>query len=113
MKSFEVWKESQIYEYLEAGNGAAPGVKKEIKNFNSLPPEEKKELPLLEFLIGPSTQPYKMSTEDANYTENATGKQRCGNCKFAYEQVASGKTICSMMRGDICVKNGWCRLWKE
>jgi hypothetical protein len=114
MKSYNEWllEQKTVYEYPNAGEGAAPGVKKEIENFNKMPPEDKQDKPLLEFLIGPSTQPYKMSKEDANYVDKTNGSQTCGNCEYAYKQVATGKLICSMMRGEI-KSEGWCRLWDE
>lgn len=116
MKSYGEWfdeKSKEPFQYPKAGKKARPGVKKEIELYHKLPPEEKVENVLLWWLLGSTTQDYKIAKQDALYTEESTVKdQRCGNCAFAYTHVVSGKTICSVMRGQIKSK-GWCRLWEK
>jgi len=39
------------------------------------------------------------------------GKQKCGNCEFAYKKVVRDQFICSKIAGDIRPE-AWCKLWK-
>ena len=93
-----------MYEYPKAGTHAPPEVRAAIHRWRTrVPPSIKKRIPLLYWLLGDSTMPYKMSKPDAKYGP-APARYRgqiCGNCRFA----------CSQMEGRI--KLGlWCRLWK-
>ena len=116
MKSYGEYmdeKSSEPFDYPKAGKHAHPGVKKDIEQYNTLPPEEKAKNPLLWWILGSTTQDYKMSKKDALYTEESETKgQKCSNCKFAYQHVASGRYICSMMRGNI-KPEAWCRLYEK
>jgi hypothetical protein len=116
MKSYGEWiddKSEEPFKYPKAGQNAPAGVKQEIENYNKLPPEKKVELPLLWWLLGSTTQDYKMSKKDALYTEESkTKNQKCGNCKYAYKHLVSDIHICSVMRGQI-EPEGWCRLWEK
>lgn len=116
MKSYGEWideKSEEPFQYPKAGKKAPPGVKMEIKSYQKLPPEEKAETPLLWWLLGSTTQDYKMSKQDALYTEKSeTDSEKCGNCKYAYMHLASGIKICSVMRGQI-KEEAWCRLWEK
>jgi hypothetical protein len=67
-------------------------------------------MPLLYFLLGSGTPPFKMSKEDSAYQGRQVGKQRCDNCSSAYQNVVSGDFICSQVEGAI-VPKAWCRLW--
>ncbi len=102
-----------MHEYPDAGHNAPPEVQEAIARFHSLPPESKERLPLLYFLLGAGTPPYKMSKEDAQYAEQTpVPGQTCDNCEFAYKKVVRDQFICSKMRGDIAPK-AWCKLWYE
>ena len=115
MKSYGEWfdeKSVEPFKYPKAGKDAPPGVKKEVENFNKLPPEEKAKQSMLWWLLGSTTQEYKMSKQDALYAEESKTKgQKCSNCRFAYVHVVTGKRICSAMRGQI-KPDAWCRLWE-
>lgn len=100
------------YEYLEAGKNSRPGVKKEIEKWKKLPAKKRTEIPLLYWLLGSGTPPYKMSKKDSNYRDNPKGKQKCVNCSFIYHRIASDNYICSQISGKIS-PNGWCRLWES
>jgi hypothetical protein len=100
------------FQYPKAGKNAQPGINKDIETYKKLPPEEKAKTPLLWWLLGSTTQDYKMSKKDALYTEESkTAGQKCSNCRFAYQHITSGRYICSMMRGNI-EPGAWCRLWE-
>jgi len=116
MKSYGEWideKTEEPFRYAKAGDKAQPGIKKDIEAFHKLPPEEKAKTSLLWWLLGSTTQDYKMSKKDALYTEKSKVKnQKCSNCRFAYIHVVSGIHICSNMRGQI-KPEAWCRLWEK
>ena len=99
------------FKYSNAGKNAPPGVKTSINMFHKLPVDDKKELPLLYYILGSGTPDYKMSKVDSDYTNKSTGEQNCGNCEFAYKKVKTGKYICSQISGKIEL-GGWCRLWE-
>ena len=115
MKSYGEWmddKSEEPFQYKQAGKKAQSGIKKDIKEFHKLPPEEKAKKSMLWWLLGSTTQDYKMSKKDALYTEESKVKeQKCGNCVFSYQHTVSGKHICSDMRGQI-KPECWCRLWE-
>lgn len=98
-------------QYPDAGVNASPEINKKIEDFRNLSDEEKNQTPLLYYILGDGTPPYKMEPRDANYTDNATGEQTCGSCEFSYQKVATGNHICSQIRGGIQLR-GWCKLWK-
>ena len=99
--------------YPDAGLKAPAGVKREIKKFRQMPETRYKvKRPLLFHLLGSGTQPYKMTKRDSDYTDESivTG-ETCGNCKSSYLQVATGRILCSQIRGRIKLE-GWCRLFQ-
>lgn len=102
------------YEYPRAGRNAPPGVQAEIERFRRLPLAservEKGQVPLLYFILGSGPNPYKMSRVDAAHQGKPVGKQRCGNCSSAYQNVVRGDFTCSQIEGQIKL-NDWCRLW--
>lgn len=112
MRSYEEWRTKDENQYPDAGKNAQPEVKKAIERFRKLPAEERSKKPLLYWLMGTGTQPYKMSKEDSQYTDKTHGKQRCDNCVFAFKNVVSGKYICSQIQEEI-KPAGWCNLWEE
>lgn len=68
--------------------------------------------PLLYWLLQTGTPAYKMSKEESNYTNEAQDpRYSCATCEFLYTETASGKHICSQIRGEV-EPEGWCKLWK-
>lgn len=101
------------FEYEKAGENAQPGVKHDIETWRELPDRVKDRVPLLYYLLGSGTPPYKMSKTDSLYVdESTTENQTCANCEFAYKKVVRDRYICSQIRGPIKPK-GWCKLWKK
>ena len=98
----------ELKDYPKAGENAQPEIKTAIKRWHEL--KDKPDEPLLYWLLGSGTPPYKMSKKDSEYGEERKG-QRCGNCKFAYKKVIKDRIICSQISGEIKPEM-WCRLWK-
>lgn len=99
------------YRYPEAAEIAPPEVQKAVKRFRRLPFVQKENTPLLYWLLGDGTPPYKMDPVDADYVGlSAVPGQTCGNCEFAFAHVGTGTVICSQIRDPIRLE-GWCRLW--
>lgn len=101
------------YEYPDAPAEDAPDeVKEAVERWREEVPEEVKEQePLLYYLLGSGTPPYKMDKDDAEYIHEPQGIQRCANCEYGYIEAESGEMICSQIRGQVRA-NHWCRLWK-
>jgi len=90
---------------------AQPEVKDAVRRFREeVDTEEKENEPLLYWLLGSGTPPYKMEKADADYDVEPYEGQKCANCEFYYEGV-DGQGVCSQVRGDIG-REHWCRLWK-
>ena len=101
-----------MYEYPRAGKNAPEGVRKTIEEFRQLPEEERARRPLLYYLLGDGTPPYKMSKEDSDYSDKTPlESQTCENCEFLYLKPYKNKYICSKIAGEI-VPAGWCKLWE-
>ena len=98
--------------YGKAGKKAPKGVKREIARYRQMPENKyKRNRPLLFHLLGGGTQPYKMTKEESEYVDKSVIKgQTCGNCKSAYNQVATGRILCSQIQQEIRLA-GYCRLW--
>lgn len=101
-------------EYPDAGirGKAQPEVVEAVERFRSLPARVRAKLPLLYWLLGAGTPPYKMTREDSDYgapPPQAAGHV-CGNCRFAYARVLTGDVICSQIEGRVGWA-AWCRLW--
>ena len=103
--------ERSTHLYPDAGEDAPKEVKRAIDRFRRLPIAQRKEQPLLYWLLGEGTPDYKMSKLDSAYQEEPNGKQQCSNCEFAYKKVVRDQFICSQISGDIKPK-AWCKLWK-
>jgi hypothetical protein len=71
---------------------------------------DKTQIPLLYYLLGTGTGPFKMSKQDAAYQSAPVHKQSCRTCSSCYEQVVTSDVICSQIEGAIEL-DGWCRLW--
>lgn len=103
------------YEYPAAGGPEAqPEVRQAVERWRNEemddPDDTRHTTPLLYWLLGSGTPPYKMSKEDAAYQGSPNAGERCADCEYAYEEVATGAVICSQMRGRISL-DGWCRLF--
>jgi len=90
-----------------------PGVKEAIEDWKENTSDSyKKRVPLLYHLLKSGTPPYKMSKEDSEYVDQASGEQKCSNCEYLYQEVATGDYICSQIRGKV-EPEGWCNQWHE
>lgn len=96
--------------YPNAGKLANLNVKFAIQQFRKLPIQERSKKPLLYWLLGSGTPPYKMSKRDSNYIGRSVNGQNCGNCRFTFQRYVNKEFICSQIQGNIEL-NHWCRLW--
>lgn len=109
----KISEELDLFFYPEAGEKAQPEVKSAIERFHTLPYTERRKHPLLFWLLGESTQDYKITKEDSQYVEvSRTPEQYCKNCLFGYIQLARKNIICSQIQGYIKA-DGWCNRWKQ
>ena len=99
-------------QYQEAYNKAPEGTKRMIEAFEKEPKELKAKKPLLYYILGSGTPPYKMGKKESAYVEKASGRQNCGNCIFAFKSVVKKTVICSQIRGTVKLA-GWCKLWER
>ena len=98
------------YIYPKAGVNANLYVKKAIREFRKLPNEVKENKPLLYWLLGSGTPPYKMSKKDSAYQGKPYRGQNCGNCRFTFMRVLNKELICSQIEGNVEIEH-WCKLW--
>lgn len=98
------------YLYPKAGINANKYIKQAIEEFRRLPNKKKQNKPLLYWLLGSGTPPYKMSKKDSKYKRNSYRGQNCGNCRFTFMRVLNKELICSQIEGNIEL-NHWCKLW--
>lgn len=96
--------------YENAGYNANPFVKRAINEFRNLPIEIRRKKPLLYWLLGSGTPPYKMSKKDSNYIGRTVKGQNCGNCRFTFRRYVNNELICSQIQGNVKLDH-WCRLW--
>jgi hypothetical protein len=101
-----------VYEYPDAGKFAPPEVQEAIERFRALPEREKRNLPVLWFLLGSSTQEFKMDPSDAEYQTSPRQGHDCANCDFGYRSLRWGVLVCSQIAGTI-EPQGWCKLWER
>lgn len=102
------------YEYPRAaGPKAQPEVQEAVERYREEVSEEEKERrPLLYWLLGSGTPPYKMGKEESEYVDETSQAQKCANCRFAYQKVIDSKRfICSQIDGFI-KPAGTCKLWR-
>lgn len=98
--------------YPQAGANAQPEVQAAIGRFRQLPDMERAQLPLLYWLIGSGTMPYKMSKTDAQYVDpSPSPSHKCENCRHSWASVKHGFHICDLMRGHIR-GSAVCALWE-
>lgn len=98
------------YLYPRAGVNAPPMVKQAIEQFRNLPNQVKEEKPLLYWLLGSGTPPYKMSKKDSLYKGKSYRGQNCGNCRFTFMRWVNKELVCSQIEGNIKLEH-WCKLW--
>lgn len=98
------------FDYPKAGINANIHVQRAISEFRKLPIEERRKKPLLYWLLGSGTPPYKMNKKGSNYMEHPYKGQKCGNCRFTFQRYVNEEYICSQIQGNIEL-NHWCRLW--
>lgn len=98
-------------QYKEAYEIAPQETKRVIEKFMSLPANVRANKPLLYYVLGSGTPPYKMSKRDSKYVDVAKGREKCSNCIFTYIKYVDNTPICSQIRGTIAL-GGWCKLWK-
>jgi hypothetical protein len=98
-------------QYKDAYDKAPEETKRAIEEFMKLPENVRANKPLLYYVLGSGTPPYKMSKKDSKYVDVAKGRQKCSNCIFTYIKYVDNKPICSQIRGTIAL-GGWCKLWK-
>lgn len=98
-------------EYPNAGAHAQPEVRAAVERFRQLPAEQRAQMPLLYWLLGSGTPPYKSTPEDARYVQlSVVQGEQCGNCRHAWQSVPTGNRICAMIQGSI-EPQAWCRYW--
>ena len=100
-------------DYPKAGHPPAqPEVQRAVRRFRSLPVAQQERVPLLYWLLGSGTPPYKMAPEDANYVDPGENpEQTCANCAHAWQNPGTGIMICAMIEGPIAPA-AWCRFWE-
>jgi hypothetical protein len=103
-------KVNNDYLYPKAGVNANPLVQQAIEQFRNLPNEAKEDKPLLYWLLGSGTPPYKMSKKDSLYVGKSYRGQNCGNCRFTFMRWVNKELICSQIQGNIELGH-WCKLW--
>jgi hypothetical protein len=103
-------KVNDDYLYPKAGVNANPYVKKAIRQFRMLPNDVKENKPLLYWLLGSGTPPYKMSKKDSQYQGKPYRGQNCGNCRFTFMRLLNKELICSQIAGNVEIEH-WCKLW--
>ena len=98
-------------QYKEAYDNAPAEVKAAIERFMRKPKAFRDNKPLLYFILGSGTPPFKMSKKDSLYVDKTAKAQKCSNCIFTYIKYVDDKPICSQIRGTIKL-GGWCKLWQ-
>ena len=98
------------YLYPKAGINANKHIKQAIEEFRRLPNKEKQNKPLLYWLLGSGTPPYKMSKKDSKYKRNSYRGQNCGNCRFTFMRWVNKELVCSQIQGNVELDH-WCKLW--
>ena len=97
-------------QYQEAYDKAPQETKKVIESFQNEPKYLRDKKPLLYYILGAGTPPYKMSKKESAYVDVSIGKENCSNCIFAFQNTIKKTYICSQIRGIIKL-GGWCKLW--
>ena len=96
--------------YGLAGKQAPFEVREAIARWRKFPKKKRDSKPLLYWLLGSGTPPYKMTKKDSNYKGKSYRGQNCGNCRYTFRRHVNDELICSQIRGNVEL-NHWCRLW--
>jgi len=109
------------YIHASATEGINPDLLPIIEEYDKLKSAEKKDKPLLWFILGKGTASLKMPKDASSYVnESEIKEQTCGNpgsgCTYFYDHYGTG--ICSQIgmdaeENDDITPGGWCRLWKK
>ena len=97
-------------QYQEAYDLASKETKRVIESFQNEPKELRDKKPLLYYILGSGTPPYKMGKKESGYVDVSSGRQKCANCIFTFQNTLKKTYICSQIRGTIKL-GGWCKLW--
>jgi len=97
-------------QYKEAYELAPEETKRAIEKFCKEPKKLRDNKPLLYYVLGTGTPPYKMSKKESMYSDKSINNRKCSNCIFTYIKYVDKKPICSQIRGTIKL-GGWCKLW--
>lgn len=99
------------FRYDDAGERAQPEVRAAIARFRGLVLVERAARPLLYWLLGGGTPPYKIAKLDAAYQGSPVGGRKCGNCGAAWRHVTTPLFICDQVSGPIAPE-AWCNRWR-
>ena len=97
-------------QYRDAYDKAPKETKRVIESFQNEPKELRDKKPLLYYILGSGTPPYKMGKKESGYVDVSSGRQKCSNCIFTFQNTVKKTYICSQIRGTIKL-GGWCKLW--
>ena len=97
-------------QYQDAYDKAPKETKRVIESFQNEPKELRDKKPLLYYILGSGTPPYKMGKKESGYVDVSSGRQKCANCIFTFQNTVKKTYICSQIRGTIKL-GGWCKLW--
>lgn len=108
----DVCAQKADYMYPDAPHEDAPQeVKEAVKRWREdVDMEQKREQPLVYWLLGTGTPDYKMSKPDSDYQHQPEQGMMCSNCEYYYVGV-DGRAVCSQVRGKVQGEH-WCRLWE-
>jgi hypothetical protein len=96
--------------YPKAGENAPLEVRKAVAMWRKMPKKKRDSKPLLYWLLGSGTPPYKMTKKDSNYIGKSVKGMNCGNCRYTFRRHVNDELICSQIEGNIELGH-WCRLW--
>ncbi len=97
--------------YAKTGRNAPKLVQLCIAQFRQLPEGVRSRMPLLFWLLGSSTAPYKFTQPESGYGPAHDPVRTCGNCLSLYLHCGTNQLICSQVAGIVRVSDS-CRHWK-
>jgi len=109
----EILAEGEDFQYPRAGGEKAqPEVQEAVERFRNLPRDERAKMPLLYWLLGAGTPPYKIAKADCDYKKvTDIPEQTCGNCEYYYYKPSKDIYICSHVEGEV-KPDAWCNRWR-
>lgn len=99
------------YFYARTGRKAPKLVQLAIAQFRQLPLGVRSRVPLLFWLLGSSTAPFKFTQPEASYGPARDVQRTCGNCLSLYLHCGTNQLICSQVAGLVRASDS-CRHWK-